>query len=365
MTVEDKPLVGTNEAQWSDKRFAHRGYTRQNAEPLVQRSEKLFTLSVCVAHLFHVDRNIEDVVRIETQRNVFGFLCAANEESRNDEKEQRSSDLRHHQTIAHPLSATTVCRAAAAFAQHGVHVGSRDAERRQNANNCASEQHHAQREQKNAQIRIEIEPNRQIRAEIERSEESGSPPAEQHSGAAAEKCEHQAFGQILANQSNAARADRSADRHFALTNGRANQKNIRNVEARNEEDQGSERGKCQSCIWNGVVRIGFRPGKLFGKNLDGDAFVGIQMLLRDAICDDAESCIRLCEVDARIQPGQERNAAAVAFLPELLHGVLPLEAHAPDGRPDRHESIHVQERVGAEEAFRRNTDDGHRAIIDL
>ena len=48
--------------------------------------------------------------------------------------------------------------------------------------------------------------------------------------------EHEAFGQHLANQTPAARAQRRADGDFLLPHGRARQQKIREVRAHNQHD---------------------------------------------------------------------------------------------------------------------------------
>ncbi len=77
--VEYEALVRTDQAQRSDERLAFRRHSGQDAEALIQRSEKLFALRIGVSDLFHIDWNIEDMVWIEAERDVFRFLGAANE----------------------------------------------------------------------------------------------------------------------------------------------------------------------------------------------------------------------------------------------------------------------------------------------
>ena len=234
-----------------------------------------------------------------------------------------------------------------------------------NADNGAREQHDAQRKEEDVNVWIEIKFYREVGAEIERAEKSGGPPAEQQSRAAAEECEQEAFGEILANQPYAAGADRGANGHFALAHRCAHQEHVRDVETRDEQHEGAEGGERQRDVWNRVVGIGLGAREFFRESLDGNAFVGVGMLFGDAVCDDAERCARLLQVDARVQPCEKGNAATVAAFEELLHVVLALAAHGPYGGAHRHECIHAEEGVSAKKPLWRNTDNGHGAIIDL
>ena len=138
---------------------------------------------------------------------------------------------------------------------------------------------------KTLDIWIEIESNRQVGAQVERAEKSGGPPAEQHSCAAAEKREHQALGQMLANQACASCADRGANRHFTLANRRADQQNVCDVETRDEQNERPEGGKCQrihseSCCRDRVRAARVFPGRLESRRLcqcrDADRRCGLR-----------------------------------------------------------------------------------------
>src|ERR1700722_3901658 len=89
------------------------------------------------------------------------------------------------------------------------------------------------------------------------------------------------------------------------------------------------------------------------------------MLFANTVCNYAKRCICLLQVDARIQSCEKRDTAPVALLPEFLEDVLVFKAQGARGCTDRHESIHAQERVGAEESLWGNADNGHRAIVNL
>jgi hypothetical protein len=78
-------------------------------------------------------------------------------------------------------------------------------------------------------------------AGIERGDDRKAPVRQQHAGAAAERGEQQALGQHLANQPCSARAEQGPDNDFLLPARRARQQEIRDVRARDEQDEADGR----------------------------------------------------------------------------------------------------------------------------
>ncbi len=104
--------------------------------------------------------------------------------------------------------------------------------------------------------------------------------ADREPGQTAEPRQQQALDDHLTHQPAAARAERGAHRHFALTRARANEEEIRDVHAGEQKDQAGDREAEElhqrERVTDGPQRQG--PGARLRNDSGGDAAIGLGIL---------------------------------------------------------------------------------------
>ena len=109
----------------------------------------------------------------------------------------------------------------------------------------------------------------------------------------------------MANEAHPARAEGGANGHLALARGGAHQQNVGDVEASHQENESGQSHKGERDGRERIVGIGFGTSKLFGKGTDGDTFVGIRMLLGEALGDNIEGSLSILQLRSRLEPGHQ------------------------------------------------------------
>ena len=188
----------------------------------------------------------EDVVRVEAGVDALQVVEAAHQESGAAEEDEGERDLADHQHAAHRIAPEADRVAAAAFAECRREIGLRHVDRRRESEENPGEHGDGDGESDHAGVERNLSGARQDRG-VEVDEQARAGPCEQEPEGGAERGEQDAFGEELADEAPASRAERVADADFAAARGGAGEQEIRKVHTGDEENEadGGHQGEHQ------------------------------------------------------------------------------------------------------------------------
>ena len=140
-------------------------------------------------------------------------------------------------------------------------VDARGAQRRREAEQQRGCDGHAGRKAQDAQVEMRLQHHPFDRSGEHRNQERRAPPREQQSGAGAQRHQHEAFGQQLADQPAAARANREPHRHLVLPRGGAGEQQVGDIGAADEEHDADDRHDDHQRIGVGLAKVVGAPGR--------------------------------------------------------------------------------------------------------
>ena len=255
-----------------------------------------------------------------------------------EQQNHRQRDLRDHQSAAHPRL-TPPCSGAAADAGSHERVAPCALQGREHAKPHRCDRGGNGGKQQDRLIEPDLGLPRDTLARHEPRQRLNPRIREQAAGDQAAECEQRALDEQLPHDAGAARADGDANAELALADRGARQQHVRDVAARDDEQQAhgaEQRVEHAAEITHDPVD-------------DGDDLESVvrRVILRVLGCaprpDDVQLRLRRFRGDARPQVGLERAEAArrprVAAALEVSRqpqvGDVPLESrrHDPDDRP--------------------------------
>ena len=152
-----------------------------------------------------------------------------------DEKDERQRDLERHDAAAEPASGGQPARAAG-LAQQIHDVGARGAQRRHEPEHDRGHQRRAHGKRHHRRIDPHVLKARQV-LRAERQQQPDADPREPDAGDGAGAGEHQALGEQLAHEARPRAPERRPHRQLALARGRADEQQVRDVGARDEQHE--------------------------------------------------------------------------------------------------------------------------------
>ena len=195
---------------------------------------------------------------VEPEIDRLRALHAADEQAGRDQEHERQRDLCDDQRAAHPVP-RAAGQAAAAFPQHLVQIRARRAERRQQPDDEARCQRDQRDIAEDAPVEGQIEADWQIYGDRDARDQ----PAEHETQAGARKTsepgEEEAFGQQLADETPASRAERGAQGQLALADGGADHQEVDDVDAGDEQHESDQQHEHAGDVWIAVRGVGFGP----------------------------------------------------------------------------------------------------------
>ena len=253
----------------------NRLHARQRANALDGAIVELIRFRFVVADQAELGAEDGEAARREAEIHLLRLEDAARQQSRRDQQHQRDRCLRHEERVAQrPAPAATVHRrrsplsSAVRFGFVAFSAGARPARR---PATVAIAMLKASTRESIARVSATGTGTGSGIACMNASSRTARP----RPGGRAQHREHQAFGQQLANQSSAARADRQADADLLLPSRGARQEHVRDVDARdeqNEPDTEHQRGGDRPHR-----RIGLRMHAHVGGNGNRPLLIGLGM----------------------------------------------------------------------------------------
>ena len=212
---------------------------RQCADAIDQLARERRPARRGVAGLQQVNRRELGPTRVEARIGGTGRLQRAHEQAGDDHEQQAERHLRDHERMPEPLP---VARLRIVL-QRGDDVGLRGLKRWRETREDCRDEHEPDGEQQ----RSTIEAKRYRHGERQRRKEWGQKRREadgqHHAGDAAQRAQHQRFGEQLAHQPRPPRADREPHRDFLTTRRRAREQHAGQVGAGDHEHERHDRGQ--------------------------------------------------------------------------------------------------------------------------
>ena len=162
------------------------------------------------------------------------------EERRANEQHQRQPHFDDDQDGARAVLPEAAAGAVAAFLNRRVEIDARRLQRRYEAEDQAGQQRNRDGEGEHAPVDADppaVEADARDVARVQRQQRADADDTQDHADRAAGGRKGDTFGQELADDAAAAGADRGADRHLAPPDGRANEEKIRDIRARDQQDE--------------------------------------------------------------------------------------------------------------------------------
>ena len=222
-------------------------------------------------------------------------------------------------------------------------------------------QRDGRREEHHAAVDLQRQRDRYGNRERHHFDQAKEQRADCRSGAGADRSEHEAFRQQLADQAAAARADRQSDPDLALTAGRARQQHVGDVGACHEQDQCH--AQHQGCGDRPEHRVRLRMDPDVRGDGHGPLLVRLRMRGRKLLHDDLQVRLRPLDRLAVREPAlHEQPALAAALEPGVAgrrrHAVLNASRLDFLDPRQRQPHLRLQHRQHARERRRCDADDG-------
>ena len=235
------------------------------------------------------------------------------------------------------------------------------------------EQAGRQRDRRGERRRVRVERQLQQFRDLEwqeRADEAERPPGRDQPGRTAENGQEARLGQKLRHQVPSRSAEREPHRHLGRAGGGARQQQVRDVGARDQENDGRDAEEEQERHAHGVMHPALSsPPVLDRQGLGDEAGQGLGAHLRlerrfdvgqDAAVQGRHRGAGLVDGNLRPQAGEQVEPV----VPAILEAALVLNRIQPRIHRERHEDPgwHVDRR--AAESGRRHAYDGQRLTVD-
>ena len=215
-----------------------------------------------------------------------------NHESRTDQQHRGQTDFDHDQGSAHGLRVSSV--ELRSFFQDRNHFGARDMQRGENPEEHASENAGRGREQQDRNADVDL-----LRPEnvcwLERENGFDSPARDQQTDEASNQTEDKTFRDHLSDEFSAACPESFADCQLLLPRHCAGQHEIRQVRARDQQDQSHGREQYEQVSAEILAYV----FDVHGKEVHAEASVQRGILLFEALADHFHFSASLLEGNAR------------------------------------------------------------------
>ena len=212
---------------------------REPVDELLARAREVRRIGIGRRWQRHAER--QHVPGIEAELRAHQAREASCEQRRADEQHQRGRGLRNDQQVTTAMARRAIGGAASAVTKRAQRARSRVAQRRRDAEEERGDDRGAcgKREDEGIEAHL-IESRDRRRREAKQRRNGGC--RDEHAGHRADRGDDERFGEQLLHQPRAARAERNAHRHLALARFRANQTEVRDVPAGDEQhhDDGAE-----------------------------------------------------------------------------------------------------------------------------
>ena len=233
-------LMLAEEGSWdssSDVPDGGRLHTGQRREPLDELIvERRHPGGLAVLGARKLQTQGQNAGRRKSRVSVVQRDEAADQQTRADEQHQRDRKLAHGERRAQPPSPDTLGPASAAFFQMHAGIAARRVQRREDADENAADQRCGGGVREHLRVDGDVGQARQ-RSRRKRSQQVHAPGGEHQSRGAAKQRDDQALGEQLAQQPRTAGAERGANRQLAVARRRARQQQVRDIRARDEQDE--------------------------------------------------------------------------------------------------------------------------------
>ena len=287
------------------------------------------------------DLRRQHILGLESQVEILKFEEAADHQAGAREQHERQRHLRDDQ-----------CRSAALAADaallRGIHeIRARHLQRGRHAESHAGQQRDHRDEQQHGRVDADLIDARQI-GRTDAHEQAEDRPGHQHAEHAAHDREQHALGQQLTNQAPAPGAERRAHRHLAAPRRGADEQQVRDVRARDQQheaDRTQEHQQSQADVLDQqVVRAHHRRIRIAGRVGGGDA-----------LCDGRHVCGRGVDGHAVLEAAEhgQRVQAASRQLAWTEHQRRVHVGRDALGKPEtrRHHADHGKWGAGQRDRF--------------
>ena len=290
------------------------------------------------------------MIRIEPRGLALQPDETANRQPRADEQHERQRDFSSDEGRPDPALAAAV--AACSLPEIVVDVQMEELVGRCETGEQAGEGRDSEAEEQHAGVDRHRARDVEI-GRTEADERSDQPHGEQHAGRAAEHCEDDAFGQELAENPPAARAERDADCHLLAPPRRAGNEQPGHVPRGDEEEQADSREEQQ----DGLPDVG---DEVVAQRRQQDT--GVPIVVREIVLHRRRDCIhvRLRALDRppRLETRQHRNVFVASLRRRIRHRSQRIVRYAPV-------RCHPYTRlVRILDARRRDADDGVGLVVE-
>ena len=269
---------------------------------------------------------------------------------------------------AQPRLSAPAHDAACFFLQRRSHCRARGRQRRRHAKDDGRQHAERERKQRHAHVRIGREIARRLVAWQRREQHAAGPGREQQAQHGAGQREDATLHQVLANDARAARAEGEAKRDLLLTGGRPREHQVRDIGARDQQDEPHHRHEHNERHRELRAEIG-QPARA-GEHVEvlreeplaeGGRRVWnrLDLLLVDLAIDDIHRRVCLRARDAGLQPCEDVEppaAPVVEIVPRRGH--LRLHHH-------RRQDVGGLADLQAREALRGHADNGEGMAVDV
>ncbi len=174
----------------------------------------------------------DHALRLEARVDGLRVRRALQEEPGADEKNEGERDLNHHEEASQTQ--------AALGRLHGGDEAAARLERRSDSEEHSGHEGGQDRESEDAVVQRQIESERNGNRRLQREQKLRSHPRDEEPGGAAETRKKDAFREELAHQARPGRAQSKTERYLAPPFGRAGEKHVGDVRARDEENEGDD-----------------------------------------------------------------------------------------------------------------------------
>ena len=238
-----------------------------------------------IARRRQIDHGGRHAPWIETQTHRLQVCEAAQQERRSSEEQQRHRQLADDERGTE-AAARRSARGPAGVVQGRLQVDARALQRRQDAEGDPGEQRHAEGEREDARVDV----NRRADwpcGRAARDQRWHSPGGKQRSHGAAQERQENAFGDELAHDASAVRAQSGANGQLRPPGDGAGQQQIREVGASDEQH---ERDRAEQQQQRGAHLAG--DALLQSNQVEGGVRLGIRVELPHAACEPVQLGLR-------------------------------------------------------------------------
>ena len=291
---ETGAAVDADERQRSRQR--RRIDARQRAHPLEQRLVERQRLCLGARS---GNRRDDDVLRLESRRDVEHMPEAHEQQAGADEQHQRQGELGHDEHGTHTGAARARAPAASFLLQRGRELLIGGRQRGITPNTSPVHGRHDERDGEHPHVHADLcdAGERGEACGGQRAERAEAPRGHEHARGAADDRQQHAFGQQLPDQPRAAGTEGEPDPRLETATGRLGEQQHRHVGARDEQHESDraeqhEQAGLHVADQRLLQRVQMRRVRR----------VRLRILIAEALADRVHVGARLVERDARLEP---------------------------------------------------------------